>query len=713
MSAAAPQHSPAQALRLFLLGFLTLFLELALIRYLAGNVWNLGYFPNLVLMAVFVGMGVGFTFHHRLSEQASRRLFPASSALLLGLAAVVTFAHPNVPGFGAVEAELGGELFFTATSGRGGPGNALLFALWFLASVAVFAIIAQRTAKVFRCFRPLTAYTLDIAGSCCGILAFGAMSWFAWPPQAWFALVAALFVLSAEPPRSGLLLVPIASLAGAAALSAYQDTRLLADPEHRGAVTVTWSPYQKVEYAVTADGWRRIYVNGIGHQNMWPVEALKQASLGVPYARPYRLRARRPQLPPYRRVLVLGAGSGNDVAAALLSGAEHVDAVEIDPAIAAIGRQHHPARPYDDPRVSLTIDDGRAFLTRARGPYDLIVFALTDSLVKVSPMAQLRLENYLFTEESIARARRLLSDDGDLVFYNFYRQPWLAQKIEAMIARATGQAPARIYERASFVMMAAGRHNRGETPDAAGIATATDDWPFLYLRDRGIPGLYLAVMAGLGALLLGLMSALQRSSRHDPRLGQAPGAATKAAFALMGVAFLLLETKSVIQFSLLFGTTWVNNSLVFLAVLLLVLAANWAAVYLSAARLGSIYALLLGSCLVTLVFPLSRLLAIESWGWRFVFAAALTFSPIFFANLIFSLVFRDQPVAEHLFGWNLLGATLGGMVEYSSLAVGYNNLALIVAACYTVAFALLLRARAEAGRSASRADAPAPLVDPR
>src|SRR5689334_16295444 len=97
-------------LRLFVLGFLTLFLELVLIRYLAGNIWNLGYFPNLVLMAVFVGMGIGFTFHHRLEEAASRQVFLASTLLVLVLAAFVTFAHPSVPGFGGGEANLGGEL---------------------------------------------------------------------------------------------------------------------------------------------------------------------------------------------------------------------------------------------------------------------------------------------------------------------------------------------------------------------------------------------------------------------------------------------------------------------------------------------------------------------------------------------------------------------------------------------------------------------------
>ena len=169
----------------------------------------------------------------------------------------------------------------------------------------------------------------------------------------------------------------------------------------------------------------------------------------------------------------------------------------------------------------------------------------------------------------------------------------------------------------------------------------------------------------------------------------------KLAFVLMGIAFLVLETKSVIQFSLLFGTTWLNNSLIFLAVLLLVLAANWTATVLENTRpvLWTIYGLLLISALFPLIYPLSNLLNIDSTFVRFVAASLMTFSPIYFANLIFSLTFKDQKIAEHVFGWNLLGATFGGIVEYGSMAWGYNVLSFVIAICYSAVFLMLLGAR--------------------
>src|ERR1051325_4318521 len=100
--------------KLFLLGYATLFLELALIRYLAGNIWNLGYSPNLVLFSVFVGMGVAFTIHQVLDDSRSARWFQLSPLFLLLLVLFVAFIHPTTPGFNAVgEASFGTDIYFT------------------------------------------------------------------------------------------------------------------------------------------------------------------------------------------------------------------------------------------------------------------------------------------------------------------------------------------------------------------------------------------------------------------------------------------------------------------------------------------------------------------------------------------------------------------------------------------------------------------------
>src|SRR5712691_11981037 len=677
---------PRPAVRLFFAAFLMLFLELVLIRYLAGNVWNMGYFPNLVLMGVFIGMGLGFVCHQFVAEKLSPVLVQGAAFLLALLAIFLYFKHPTVPGFSQWLGSIGGEVYFTASPGASSPWDAWIFLGLFLSVMLIFALLAQRTAKFFRVFPPLRAYTLDVAGSCVGILAFMLCSWLQLPAWSWFVGLIPLFLVVLHGSVLYRHLPVVAVLSIAVVVVWKQDTTLLSQPEYANPVEVHWSPYQKVEYI--AQPTQHIFVNGIGHQRMVPVSTLQESF----YLRPYQYRAYH-KLPPAQDVLVIGAGSGNDVAAALLSGAARVDAVEIDPVIADLGRHYHPARPYQDARVHLVVDDARAFMTATTRHYDLIIFALTDSLVKVSPVAQLRLENYIFTVESMRTALHLLKEDGILLFYNSYRLPWIMRKLELMIHHAIGVWPVTLTRRDSdfSVLIADPRNAEQEAPvGGADVSMPTDDWPFLYLQTRGIPSMYLNMMLSLELLIVLFALYLQRSARKRYAMAQS-SALIKGAFFCMGLAFLLLETKSIVQFSLLFGTTWLNNSLVFLAVLVFVLLANHLASWCS--RPWMLYAagvLLSGLCVLQLIYPLARLLAIQSVSLRFILASLMTFSPIFFANLIFSMTLRDRPLAEHLFGWNLLGAFCGGLLEYTSMAIGYNWLSGIVLISYTLVFVLIV-----------------------
>src|SRR5206468_971093 len=95
---------------------------------------------------------------------------------------------------------------------------------------------------------------------------------------------------------------------------------------------------------------------------------------------------------------------------------------------------------------------------------------------------------------------------------------------------------------------------------------ATDDWPFLYLRDRTIAPYYLFALA---FVLLVAGAATMVASRATG----ASLAAFSPHFFLLGAAFLLLETRSLTTFSLLFGTTWTVNAMAFAAILVSVLLA--------------------------------------------------------------------------------------------------------------------------------------------
>src|SRR6266849_4128032 len=318
-------------LRLVLLSFLMLFVELALIRWLGANIVYLSYYSNFVLLGSF------------------------------------------------------------------------------LAVAAVMAMIGEGVARTFVRFKPLEAYRLDILGSIVGIATFSALSFFDAKPLAW-GIITAVALLAAYGRRIGLIpFVALASLAGLLTAQSLTSHDL-------------WSPYYRITVgADTPAHTIPIMVNGIPHQAI--TRAAKRPAI---FYRPYT------QAPgnPLNNVLVVGAGTGNDVAGALRMGAKHVDAVEIDPMIYKLGRKLNGDQPYQDPRVSVHINDGRAFLSQTEKKYDLILFALPDSLTLVAGQSSLRLESYLFTLQAMQSARaHLVPSHGVFAMYNYYRTTWLRDRL--------------------------------------------------------------------------------------------------------------------------------------------------------------------------------------------------------------------------------------------------------------------------------------------
>jgi hypothetical protein len=345
--------------------------------------------------------------------------------------------------------------------------------------------------------------------------------------------------------------------------------------------------------------------------------------------------------------------------------------------------------------VEVYTDDARAFLTRSDKTYDMIVFALPDSLILASSMSSVRLESFLFTRESFESVRSHLKPDGVFVLYNYYRFDWLVDKIAFMLAEVFGD-PLLYHtyadpesERLVFATFFAGPgldRLAAETWNLSRIRSesqigATDDWPFLYMKDRSLPWEYTAILAMI--LLISVVFVGRFASyRVIPRDGWP--------YFFMGVAFMLLEAKSLVNFFLLFGATWLVNSLVFFAVLLTVLLANAIVGKYRITQLSVPYLLLLGALGLNFALPLDRLI-IDNLILRYVLASALLFSPIFMANLIYSSLFRGTRQANIAFGANLLGAMAGGSIEYLAILLGYHNLVLLAGLFYGAAFFLVNR----------------------
>ena len=153
----------------------------------------------------------------------------------------------------------------------------------------------------------------------------------------------------------------------------------------------------------------------------------------------------------------------------------------------------------------------------------------------------------------------------------------------------------------------------------------------------------------------------------------------------MGAAFLLLETKSIVQFALLFGTTWFVNALVFTGILVAVLLAIEIARRVSLPHPAYLYSALVGALTVAWLVPVEPLLRLDP-APRFLVAVAIWFTPILIANLVFAERFRNVEASNVAFGANLLGAMVGGVLEYLALLSGYRAILIVIAVLYGAAF---------------------------
>jgi SAM-dependent methyltransferase len=652
--------------RLVVLSFLMLFTELALIRWTGSNVIYLSYFSNFVLLGSFLGIGVGF-----LRSRSKVELFARAAPVLAAFVFFVLLFPVQVDRSGT-------ELIYFGGRPSGLPIWVMLPVI-FVATAVIMAMIADGVARTFARFQPLEAYRLDIVGSLLGIAAFSLLSFVGAPPIAWGLVVAACFVVLSLGRAT-----PVQWLQVGVALLAIVVMLL----NESTSPNTYWSPYYKVWFGKNGDV-TYVFVNGISHQSIKSIADRRRTE--PLYFAPYE----RAQDNPLGRVLIIGAGTGSDVAIALSEGAEHVDAVEIDPRLYALGRDLNPEHPYQDPRVDVFIDDGRAFLQQSDGRYDMILFALPDSLTLVAGQSSLRLESYLFTGDAMRVARDHLAPGGVFAMYNFYREQWLVDRLAGTLDQTYGHPPCidTTGKVGHFAVLTASVdptrvscrtpwHPASQVPPPA-----TDDHPFVYLRTRTIPSIYLLT---LGLILF--VSILTVRMSAGPLRGMRP----YLDLFFMGAAFLLLETKNVVQFALLFGTTWFVNALVFGGVLLCVLLAIEVARRFRFVDPGRLYAALVAVLILAWVVSPESLLSLSIVP-RFFAAVGVAFGPIFVANLIFAERFRDVGSSTVAFGANLLGAMVGGLLEYGALVVGYRALLLVVAGLYVLAFVSRPRERATSG----------------
>ena len=395
-------------------------------------------------------------------------------------------------------------------------------------------------------------------------------------------------------------------------------------------------------------------------------------------------------------MLIVGSGTGNDVAAAVRNGSRAIDAVEIDPVILSIGKTH-PERPYDSPLVTTHVTDARAFLKRAQGSYDLVIFGLLDSHTQFSDYSNMRIDNFVYTEESFHEARRLLAPEG-VIFIKFYViHSWLGNRMGRMLADVFGKTPVMFGAPGSYsissVCFAVSPSNRLEEKLNAdpslrafvqghdlsftalpSVPPATDDWPYLYQKGRWIPAIFFCMSLMVVLLAVAFYWQIPDVRRRKPSLF----------FFSMGAGFLLLETQVISRLALYFGTTWQVNGIVIGALLVALLFANamvekqkisWPRAWILAGILGGI--------VLAYVLPFSRIPGSASFVG--CVAAVIFAIPVFFAGILFATEFKATASPSAALGANMLGAVVGGLLENLSLVIGMQALLIVALILYCFA----------------------------
>ncbi|HKM66444.1 MAG TPA: hypothetical protein VJX70_04695 [Candidatus Acidoferrum sp.] len=688
--------------RLALASVFGLFLELLMIRWVSSEIRMFAYFKNFVLIACFLGFGLGC--------YLSKRRINILTTLLPLLTIVCLIKAPWTPLrilIGRLPSYLGvfSESNFWSVPSE--PFN-LLSLSGLCAAMTVVVLLFTLIAFIFipvgqmigwyleNAKRGISSYSVNILGSLAGILLYTLLCFLYQPPGIWLAFAGLLMVAL-------LWKVPRIRYLSAATLIVCVT---LASLSSGGKGTVYWSPYQKLAIAPVYDGnelisyelstnddWYQQIFNLSPafveqHPKIFKAESIEWNAYNLPYH----------FYPHPESVLILGAGTGNDVAAAVRSGADHVVAVEIDPLILKLGRKYHFEKPYDSPHVTPVLDDARSYIQNSSEQFDLIVFSLLDSHTTTSHFTNIRIDNYVYTLEALTAAKQRLRPGGILIVKFWVASPWIAGRLYNLLDKVFDAPPIEVQAERPFYAtsgtffvsgsgtriaqsiadpaLATYLHEHGGVPMQDATLT-TDDWPYFYQRNRGLSATVILISIALIILcwvfLREVGTASQSFNWH---------------FFFLGAGFLLLEAQIVSKMALLFGTTWAVNAIVIGSLMLIIVASNLLVQAFPSIPSSAGYLGIFLSIALSYLIPLEKFF-FRSFALKLIAASLVLCLPVFFAGIVFIRSFALAGFRSNTLGSNLLGALVGGLLESLSYWTGLRALLILAACLYLLSWVAL------------------------
>jgi len=672
---------------IFAAAALSLFLELTMIRWQATVFPFFSFYKNLSLLSCFAGLGLGYAMGRRgrLSLVLTLPILCWQILFMTSMRYGLTYAQFQSLYVLPIREQLNMGLP-KAAQFYYGLQTYFVLAVVFLLTALAFIPIGQLCGCLMERRGKLTAYGFNLLGSLAGVLLMFLVSAFWTPPTMWF-LLAFSVLLCFHARKKAVFTVGAVSMLIALLVLEWPVSPTLQK---------IYSPYQLLEVGRNDNGLMEIRAAGHYYQKVYDFSGSADSLPANSFIR----RARDYYDMPYKilthpaDVAVVGAGTGNDVSAALRGGAERVDAIEIDPAILMLGHDGHPEHPYSNPRVHSVVNDARSFLRTTDRRYDLIVFGLLDSHTLLSQASSVRLDSFVYTVEAMREARARLQPHGVISLAFSVLNDQLGRKIYLMLQDAfDGQPPVCIqvgYDGGVVFLESADRHlvvppafiaergfyNRSPTyanPDIR-ADVSTDDWPFFYMPERVYPVSYLVMVALVLVLSLLLLT---NFLPERPRAGN-------LAFFLLGAGFMLVETKGITELGLTFGNSWQVIGIAIAGIMVMAFFANWIVQRFAITRSMVPYALLLVSLALGWWVAKSGGLP-STWAGRLGTALLLT-SPMFFSGIVFSTLLKTRGEISGVMSANLFGAMCGGLLEYNSMYFGFQFLYLMAAGLYLLAF---------------------------
>jgi spermidine synthase len=695
--------------RLALISLFGLFLELLMIRWISSEITLFAYFKNFVLVACYLGFGLGAYLSRRpinllalcvplialallceLPFEGLRQVVLQLTKMIGAISQVDYWGVPSMPlNFVNVGAALTASLFVVCIFG--------VIALLFIPVGQLVGWLLEHASD------GIVGYTVNILASLIGIVVFTVLCFNFQPPTTWFVVAGAVAgcLLWKLPKLRWTVLSTFLFCAVLASLPAGKDTKIY------------WSPYQKLAVQPVRDAgeivswqlktnsnWYQQVLNlSPGFVAAHPAYFAGATPISNPYNLPYRFYPNPPS------VLVLGSGTGNDVAAALRNGAGDVTAVEIDPLILQLGKTLHFEQPYSSPRVHAILNDARSYIQNTDKHFDLIVFSLLASHTTSSYYSTIRIDNYVYTLEALSRTKTLLKPDGIMIIKFSVMTPWIGGRLKELAQEVFGTSPLQIeapptnYTTLGRFLILGSSERIAQALKDPGLAAyvaansnvrsqpatvTTDDWPYFYQHEPGIPASVIIILSVLIVVCCWFLARTGTSYRS-----------LQWHFFFLGAAFMLLEAQIISRMALLFGTTWVVNSIVISGLMVLLVVANLIVRWRPPISVKFAYIGIFASILAAYIIPPEAFFLGSFWA-KVIAATAVLCLPVFFAGIVFIVSFAREGFRSDALGSNLLGSLVGGMLESVSMWTGMKSILILVAVFYALSWIVLLRQTSEA-----------------